>query len=419
MVDETTSLWHNNSSDVRPHEGSAGTTRLVCLPGVEQARQEAIFPDLPLLIRQEGMPIALEKQEQQEGRLLLTETNLAQHAPEFDLKPSKSSVGSSSSLSDGQMTKDKRIPSSDPGFDLIARLNGLRTDQSRTQAPDNLATLQAALTRDRDEQPPSETKFQEYVLDVIDSSNEAELSHILTRYLWKFYENPYTTKFDCRFDLFPQDVGFNNDAAPPQPDIMQGFKEEAFDLGLLGSTEGVVPHSRSNGSVALPHLAGELKYCRGDMIQARLQSCYDAAALLWARHNALVLIGRPDLDDGQARVFTFNYNGTYLEVFACLRVEIDNGRVEYHQHLLKSVFLTTEYDDFKAGWTVLRNLQDLAKKESTGLRDLLSQNKARPRASTVAPSSNHIRTDNGGEERKRRRQASSPPRQDNLGARVD
>jgi hypothetical protein len=110
------------------------------------------------------------------------------------------------------------------------------------------------------------------------------------------------------------------------------------------------------------------------------QSCYDGAALVWARHNALDLIGQPDLDDGQARprVFTFNFYGSNLEAYACLRVKTDDGRVEYHQHLLKGVYMTGEYDNFKYGWTLLRNLQDLAQTESAGLRDLLQDYVAAP-----------------------------------------
>jgi hypothetical protein len=268
----------------------------------------------------------------------------------------------------------------------------------------------AALTSAREEPPPSKAEFQKYVLAVLNSANEAEVVHILRGYLWNdSYDSTYTTKIDVGFTNILQDVGFNNEAAPPQPDIVQGFQEQTFRRDLLHSIAGAVPHKRPDGSVTLPHLAGELKHLRGgDMLQARLQSCYDGAALVWARHNALDLIGQPGLDAGQARVFTFTYNGLYLEVFACLRVI--NGGVEYHQHLLKAVYLRSDYGDFKLGWAVLRNLQDLAKKASTELRDLLRDHTAPPRPSTSGQSNTHTRTDGGLWEGKGKRLATSPPR---------
>lgn len=353
------------------------------------------------------MQTPMERQELQEDVLLLTDTNPARQEVELDLTSSNSPAASSSVLFGDDTARDKRISSFDPEFDKIALSNGLRTSWNETRAPDNLASIQAALTSARDEEPPSEASFQEYRADISGASNEAEILCILIRYLWKFYETPYKTKTDVRFILLPRDVGFNNDSAPPQPDIVQGFEETAFEDGLLEPIEGAVPHGRFGSSVALPHLAGELKHCRGDMVQARLQSCYDGAALLWARHNALDFLGRPEHDEGQARVFTFTYNGTYLEVFACLRVRTENGRVEYHQYQLRGLCLVAEYDDFRTGWTVLRNLQDLAKKESSDLRDLLSKDKS-------VPSSSLTRTDNETVGNKRKRQATSPSPESNL-----
>jgi hypothetical protein len=68
-------------------------------------------------------------------------------------------------------------------------------------------------------------------------------------------------------------------------------------------------------SVTLPHIAGEWKGRGKDMAEAKMQSAYDGAALVYARNQALSYVGEPD-PPGHAQVATFTTDGTTINFFA-------------------------------------------------------------------------------------------------------
>jgi hypothetical protein len=83
----------------------------------------------------------------------------------------------------------------------------------------------------------------------------------------------------------------------------------------------------------LPHLAGEWKGPGKNRIEARTQSAYDGAALVYGRNRALEYLGGAD-PPGHAVISTFTTDGTTINFFAHYAAvsEVD-GKTEYHQYL--------------------------------------------------------------------------------------
>ncbi|KAK3306552.1 uncharacterized protein B0T15DRAFT_492089 [Chaetomium strumarium] len=155
--------------------------------------------------------------------------------------------------------------------------------------------------------------------------------------LKEYDDEGYNRVFSQPFTGFPKGVGFNND--------------DPFSL-------------------ALPHLAGKWKGRGKDMEEARLQSAYDGAAIVYARNQALSYIGKPDTP-GHAEVTTFTTDGTNINFFAHYAAPSEDGTLEYHQYQYASANVKDSHQGHKDGRRGLRNQQDHAREQSYALRDQL------------------------------------------------
>lgn len=108
------------------------------------------------------------------------------------------------------------------------------------------------------------------------------------------------------------------------------------------------------------------------MAEARLQSAYNGAALVYARNQALSHLGTPD-PRGHAEVTTFTTDGTTLNLFAHYAIPSEDGTLEYHQYPITSANLLKSHQEHKEGRRGLRNEQDYARKQSYAMRDQLKE----------------------------------------------
>jgi hypothetical protein len=67
------------------------------------------------------------------------------------------------------------------------------------------------------------------------------------------------------------------------------------------------------------------------MEEAKLQSAYDGAALVYARDQALSLVGKPD-PVGHAEITTFTTDGTNINFFAHYATPSEDDTLKYHQY---------------------------------------------------------------------------------------
>ncbi|KAL2023486.1 hypothetical protein VTK56DRAFT_2482 [Thermocarpiscus australiensis] len=142
-------------------------------------------------------------------------------------------------------------------------------------------------------------------------------------------------------------------------------------------------------SLTLPHMAGEWKGRGKDMEEARLQSAFDGAALVYARNQALEYIGKPD-PAGHAQVTTFTTDGTHLNFFSHYAAPSgEDGAIQYHQYPIASTNVKASHEEFRKGWRQLRNAQDRARAQSYQLKDQLKAqwkaNKSQLAADALAP----------------------------------
>ncbi|KAJ8132861.1 hypothetical protein O1611_g761 [Lasiodiplodia mahajangana] len=324
----------------------------LCGPTIDEQEQERVSP-ANQRTGNDG--------EQQPKRARLTRKNLA-----LFNKTSESTVESSTT---------KTASTTMSSFIMQASKNGILEPQD-SNPPTNLEDLRAQLAKSRETPSPPESVYEDYAYRVERATNEATMVVEVGRKLLKFYtEKGYRQVYNQAFTAFPKYAGLNNGLSAPQPDFVEGLEMKQYRPFLIDEyVNDAVLYKDDPNSLTLPHLAGEWKGSGKNMKEARMQSAYDGAALVYARNQALKFIGKPD-PPGHAGVTTFTTDGSSLNVFAHYSTlsEEGDGTLQYHQYPIKSTNLIDSYRGFKAGRRELRNGQDCAKEQSYALRDRLRE----------------------------------------------
>ncbi|KAK0612313.1 hypothetical protein B0T17DRAFT_499792 [Bombardia bombarda] len=343
-------------------------------PEVRTEEQERASP--ATLLRKRHIDSDGNDNEHQLKRARLTRKNLA----EFNMAKKKgankgankvSVSGPPESTIESSSTKTTSITTS--GFAILTYKNGI-LPSSLSQPPANLKDIRERHAQSRRSASPTESEFKRYAKKVEGACNEATLVVETSGTLLKDYDDDgYNRVFNQAFTGFPKNVGFNNGLSAPQPDFAEGPEMQEYrPFPIDNRVNGAVLYKDNPRSLALPHLAGEWKSRGKDMEEAKLQSAYDGAALVYARAQALSYLGKPD-PFGHAEVTTFTTDGTNLNLFAHYATRSEDGTLEYHQYPIKSTNLIDSHQALKDGRRGLRNEQDHAKKQSYDLRDQLKE----------------------------------------------
>lgn len=311
---------------------------------------------------------------------LLTRTNLSIFN-ELAVKPGSgkapSTMSASASLASSPVATSasrKTISSTSSGFAIQAYRNGI-LDKWCSKAPINLEELRVHFTQSRSTSPPpSNSVFDDYTYRVGSAFNQPTTVVESSLILLKRYEGrDYRRTFNHAFTGFPNNVGLNNKLSPPQPDFVEGLELSQYsNLPVETLIQGSVLYQDNPHSIVLPHIAGEWKGPGKDMMQAELQSSYVGAALMFARTEALVWLGKCEAP-GHAAVTTFTTDGTKLNIFAHHAAMSEDGELQYHQYPIISFDLLQSHQEFEDGCRALRNAQDYARQQSFALRDQLKE----------------------------------------------
>ncbi|POR32988.1 Uncharacterized protein TPAR_06803 [Tolypocladium paradoxum] len=328
-------------------------------------------PATPLQKRQ--VEVDSDDKEHQPKRARLTRKNLALFNEMGKKKGNNKASASAPPNSAVESSTTKTTSTTTSGFAIQARDNGI-LDTRSSKPPENLEDIRKRLARSRATASPPESRFQHYVNRVEGACNEATMVVEVSEHMLKQYDDKrYKRAFNQAFTGFPKDVGFNNGLSAPQPDFIEGLEMEEYrPFPVDKQIGGAVLYKDDPYSMTLPHLVGEWKGRGKDMEEARLQSAYDGAALVYARNQALSYIGKPD-PPGRAEVTTFTTDGTNLNMFAHYATPSEDGVLEYHQYPVTSANVKKSYQEFKDGRRELRNEQDHARKKSYALRDQLKE----------------------------------------------
>lgn len=307
--------------------------------------------------------------EHQPKRARLTRKNLAL----FDRMAEKKGINTASStpLESTVDSSTRTTSTTTAGFAIKVRKNGiLRAPYSKP--PTNLEDIRNRFAGSRETPSPTESVYKRYINRIEGVPNEATMVVEVSGKLLKEYDDEgYQRAFNQVFTAFPKDVGFNNGLSAPQPDFVEGLRmEEYLPFPIDTHIGGAVLYKDNPYSLTLPHLVGEWKGSGKDMTEARLQSAYNGAALVYARNRALSLIGESD-PPGHAKVTTFTTDGTNLNFFAHYTALSEDDTLEYHQYPIDSINLANSHQQYKDGRRAIRNAQDYAKKQSYALKDQL------------------------------------------------
>lgn len=257
------------------------------------------------------------------------------------------------------------------GFAIQAHKNGI-LNPFKSEPPTNIDDIRERVARSRGSVSPTESDHNLYVKTVVSTANEATLVVKMSRKLLKEYDHEgYQQAYNQAFTGFPKDVGFNNGLSVPQPDLIEGLPMEDYESFPIDEyVKGAVVCKDDPQSLTLPHFAGEWKGRGKNMEEARLQSAYDGAALVFARKMALSHLGKAD-PPGHSEITTFTTDGTNLNLFAHYAAPSGDGTLKYHQHPIKTINLLKSHEEYNEGRRSLRNSQENAKEQAFALRDQL------------------------------------------------
>jgi hypothetical protein len=255
-------------------------------------------------------------------------------------------------------------------FPKLAWDNGV-LPRSRSRPPANIEELRRMINCSRGTASPPESQYEDFVKRVDDADNEMSVLQNSTLLFKQYAFNEdlgYDKSFSKAWTEFPKNVGFNNGLSAPQPDMLEGLREEAFrPFPVEATLGGAAVLTTSSNPVTLPHLAGEFKGPGKDTKRARVQASYDGAAMVFARGEANRYLGTSDPAE-HAVVTTFTTDGSTVDTWAHYSIPVGN-RLEYHQYPISHASLTTDYNEFKTARRQLRNLQDYAKDKSLCMRN--------------------------------------------------
>jgi len=275
--------------------------------------------------------------------------------------------------STGKSTSTRTTTSS--GFAIQAYKNGILGPRS-SKTPANIKDIRTQYARSRDTASPTELIYKDYINTVSKAPNKATIVVEVAHQLLKRYpKEGYSRVLNHVFTSFPKDAGFRSGLSAPQPGFIEGLEMPEYrPFPIDEHIKGAVIYKDDPDSITLPHIAGEWKGRGKNMEEARLQSAYNGAALVYARNQALSYMGRSD-PPGHSEVTTFTTDGTTLNLFAHYAAPstAGDGTVEYHQHPVKSTNLMDSHQGLKDGRRGLRNAQDYARKQSYALRDQLME----------------------------------------------
>lgn len=306
-------------------------------------------------------------------RARLTRENLAVFDKMTKKKVPINVSASVTTVSVAESSSTRTTSTTASGFAIQAYKNGILNPRL-SKPPSNIRLIQENNLRNRHSTSPTESEYKQYVRDVEGARNEATLLIRTNGKLLKEYRDEGHSKvFNHAFSGFPKDVGMNNGLSAPQPDFVEGLEmQEYYPFPIDERIKGAVLYKDDPCSITLPQLAGEWKGRGRDMDEARVQSSYDGAALVYARNQALSYIGKPD-PPRHSEVVTFTTDGTNLNLFAHYAAQSEDGRLQYHQYPVSSTNLASSHQSFKDGRRGLRNGQDWARQQAYFLRDQLKE----------------------------------------------
>ncbi|KFA60331.1 hypothetical protein S40285_10528 [Stachybotrys chlorohalonatus IBT 40285] len=194
--------------------------------------------------------------------------------------------------------------------------------------------------------------------------NELTINTRLLSLMKTYPEEDCGEAISRQLTIFIEDMGFNNWIVAPASDYIRGLHDSRFDGFLIRQPilEAILYPTKQN-SLALAHIAGEVKATSHIPAGGISQCAYYGTALVYARNQALSYLGRSD-PINQTSAITFFTNGERLHIYAHYVTKSRRGTTQHIQHQLASIYMLHSHQEFILGYLALRNAQDYVKERA-------------------------------------------------------
>ncbi|KEY75027.1 hypothetical protein S7711_10455 [Stachybotrys chartarum IBT 7711] len=264
------------------------------------------------------------------------------------------------------------ITTTHPGLaQMLAERNVLGDSPSRH--PSNQTPLLKRLEKNAPTSPPDLDQFTDYLDAIKTAPNELTIHNRILSLMKTYTGEGYGEAISQQLTIFREDLGSNNGIVAPAPDYIQGLRDSRFDdFPIRQLIPEAVLYPTKQNSLALAHIAGEVKATGHNPAGGITQCTYYGAALVYARNQALGYLGRSD-PVNHASVITFFTNGERLDIYAHYVTKSRIGTTQYIQHQLACFYMLHSHQEFMRGYLALRNAQDYAKERAIELKEELIQ----------------------------------------------
>lgn len=304
--------------------------------------------------------------------LALTRENLERLAMATNTKGPKTETTQSEIPAPGKSSRSKSISTTGVGFETQAFANGVLNPLKSAPFPVQDEDIQRRLDQARGSVSPPRSEYNVFVGRLDDAANETKIIEMYDKYVFqdsegRHFQSGYRVQPDKMWTGFPPNVGFNNGLSAPKPDKVEGFKKNTFPPSI-DAIRGTVLVKDDSDYITLPHMTLEFQAKEKNAHEAKVQSSYNGAAMVFSRNEALAYIEQPD-PPGQSAVLSAAIIGPSWELYGhCAQPNQTTGRVEYHQHRIRGGSME-RFDEYKQSRKVLRNMQDFAREQAMDLRD--------------------------------------------------
>lgn len=332
--------------------------------GRSKSQEASEQPADPLITQSQSQPLAL------------TRENLERLAMSTGSKLPKTETTASEIPLPGKSNDAKSISTTSVGFEQRAFQNGILNPLKSAPFPVNDKDIKRRLDQSRGSASPPQSQYNRFVGRLDNAINETKTIEMYDKYVFqdsedRHYDSGYLVQPDKGWTAFPSNLGFNNGLSVPKPDKLEGFSRSKFPPSI-NEIQGTTLVKDDANYITLPHMTVEYKAKNKSAHEAKVQSMYNGAAMVYGRNEALAHIKKND-PPRQPAVLSAAVVGPTWDIYGhYAHTDETTERVEYHQHRVHGGSMET-FNDYKQSRKVLRNMQDFAREQAGDLKDRLHE----------------------------------------------
>lgn len=265
----------------------------------------------------------------------------------------------SGTQSKGGTTPTNTTTTTDKGFGVQLKKNGIFFGRLITEKPDDITTVQEYLDRTRRSASPDQEAYDQYVEQIAyGGGNEASVQSNAWQFIAKhptFSKTPgYAPNLNFQWTEVESALTFGLSDA--KPDYSECFRRDQYPDEACDALGGALVPTPYDG--AMPTFCAEWKGPDVLMPSAEKQCAYDGALMVDAAFEALKYMKKNEEGlYGKTQAITLAMNGEYAHFYTNHVVKKASG-LQYHQYAIGKHTPTNSLKEYKETRKQLRNAQD-------------------------------------------------------------